>query len=297
MDDRPGPRLNWWRWLGWLITLLALLFVGRWLVRLDHRVWLSLRHLHLGWLTASLLVFQVWFIMRFAAWEMIVQRHGSEAQRHQTLRTWTLSELARYVPGNLWSFAAKYRGTVDGGAKPTGALQALAIEAFSQLSGAGLAAVLFYDIRRLWWGVLAIVVVFPFIIPLALNFMNRWKRWGQTPQVSIVESLGLLMWYGVVWTVFGVATAMVYWSFPDVPTVTFQWLIGVNVAAWFIGYISIITPMGLGVREVAFVKFTSAVLLSPVASLIALMTRLWFVLSELVFLGFVILWSGMMKRR
>ncbi len=295
MDDRSSARVNWWRWLAWIITLLALAFVIRWLVQLDRSIWQNLRHLHPDRLIGSLLIFQVWFLMRFAAWEMIVKRHGSDAQRHQTLRTWTLSELARYVPGNLWSVAAKYRGSVSAGAAPTAALQALAIEALGQLSGAGLTAVLFYDARHLWWIAMTVIIIFPVFVPAALSLMSRWKRWGQVPTVSITESLGLLLWYSLVWSIFGLATAMVYWSFSHVPSVTLLWLLGINVLAWFIGYISIVTPMGLGIREVAFVRLSTGVLPATLASLVALITRLWFVVSELLFLMLVLLWHAIKR--
>lgn len=296
MDDRPGQKINWWQAVGWIVTLLALFFVVRWLVRLDHTVWQSLRHLQVSWLLGAILVFQIWFLMRFFAWEFIVQRHGSESQRHTTLRTWTLSELARYVPGNVWSFAAKYRGSVVGGAKPAAALQALGIEGFSQMTGAALTAVLLYDVHRFWWAGVVIIVVFPLLVPLLIKILSKWKRWNEVPKVTILESLGLLLWYCVVWMLFGLATAMIYWSFPAVPKVTILWLTGVNVAAWFIGYVTLITPMGLGVREVAFVKLTATVIPNALASLIALVTRLWFVLSEIVFLGLVLLWSFVKDR-
>ncbi len=297
MDDRSRPKVNWWQVIGWVVTILALVFVGRWLLKLDHSVWQSLRHLRVIWLVGSVLVFQVWFLLRYFAWEFIVQRHGSEAQRHQTLKTWTLSELARYVPGNVWSFAAKYRGSVDGGAKPAAALQALGIEGFSQMTGAAITAVLLYDVHHLWWIAVVILLIFPFLVPFLIQLLSKWKRWSEVPKISVLESLGLLLWYGVVWLVFGLATAMIYWSFPNVPVVTLLWLTGVNVAAWFIGYVTLITPMGLGVREVAFVKLTARVIPNAMASLIALVTRLWFVLSEIVFLGFVLIWSFMKNRQ
>lgn len=299
-ERNPAPkstRVNWWQFIGWLVTVLALFFVGRWLLKLDHNVWRSLRHLNYAWLLGSIVVFQVWFLLRFLAWEFIVQRHGSESQRHITLRTWTLSELARYVPGNVWSFAAKYRGSVIGGAKPAATLQALGIEGFSQMTGAGLTAIALYDLKHLWWVALIIIFLFPVLVPSLIRILSKWKRWSEVPKISVVESLGLLLWYSAVWALFGLATAMTYWSFPNVPPVTLLWLTGVNVAAWFIGYITLITPMGLGVREVAFVKLTAGVVPTAMASLIALVTRLWFVVSELVFLLLVVLWSSVQRKR
>jgi hypothetical protein len=52
--------------------------------------------------------------------------------------------------------------------------------------------------------------------------------------------------------------------------------------------------MGFGVREVTFVQLVSSTIVNGVASILALITRMWFIASELLFVGFVLLWS---KRR
>lgn len=291
MDDRPRQSLNWWRWVGWLVTCLALGFIIRWIITIDQAAWQNIRQVDPGWLVGSLVVFQIWFIMRFWAWEFIVRRHGSESQRHETLRTWTLSELARYIPGNFWSFAAKYRASVSGGASTPDAITALAIEATSQLAGAGITAALWYNGRELWWVALLIIVLYPLLLPVLLIVISRIKHQQIIARISLTESLGVILWYAVLWIIFGIATAMIYRGFPGVPIATMSWLIGVNVAAWLIGYVSIITPMGLGVREVAFVKLSAQVLSNTVASIIALVTRIWLVVGEVLFLGLVLIWS------
>ncbi len=296
MDDRPRSRLSVWRLVGWIVTILALGFIIRWLLRLDHTVWQSLLHLRLWWVIGGLAVFQVWFLLRFLAWEVIVRRHGSELQRHQTLRSWTISELMRYVPGNVWSFAAKYRSSVTAGANPSGAIQALVVEAFGLLSGAALISALFLDPQRWWWVALGIVVLLPLATPWIFVGVAKLLHWKDVPRVSLTESLVLLLWYCFVWLVFGLASAMIYHSFPALPTITYARLIGINVAAWLVGYISIITPMGLGVREVTFVKLVAGTLTNAAASLVALVTRVVFVISELIFLGIVLTWYGVKRR-
>ncbi len=295
MDPRAGSGLTWWRWLGWIITAAALWFVARWLLQVDHQVWSSIRHLRFGWLMGSLVIFQVWFLLRFAAWEVIVKRHGSSAQRHQTLRAWTVSELMRYIPGNLWSFAGKYRSSVSTGTTTGGAIQSMAIEAGGLLSGAGLVSALFLDASRWWWSAIIIILLLPPLAPILFRFIGRLAKWVDVPRLNMTETIGLILWYAVVWVMFGLATAMIYWSFPEAVTITLTRLIGINVAAWLIGYLSIITPMGLGVRELAFVKLTAGLLSNGLASLVALVTRLWFVLSELIFLFLVLIWSAIKR--
>lgn len=293
MDDTARPRVAWWRIIGWVITIVALSFIVKWIIQLDQSIWRSLRNLNFIWLVASLVLLQLWFVLRYLAWELIIRRHGLDTHRHVSLRNWTVSELMRYVPGNIWSFAAKYRTSVEHGTSGSSAVQAMAIEALSQVSGAALITALFFDSHRWWWVAIAIAVFFPFMMTLTLNLVSRWKRLTATT-ITSAESIGLLLWYAVVWLVFGMANALIYRSFPGIDSASPMWLIGLNVAAWLIGYLSVITPMGLGVRELSFVKLATSVIPSTLASLIAVISRLWFILSELVFLGLVLLWF---KRR
>lgn len=292
MDDRPRSGINVWRIIGWLIAILSLGFILRWMFLLDRSVWRSVLQLKPWWLIGSLIVFQFWFVSRYMAWEWIVRRHGSEGQRHETLRTWTISELMRYVPGNIWSFAARYRGIVAQGTTGTNAVQAMVIEAFALVSGAGVTGVLFLNPAHWWWAGLLAATLIPSLAPVVLRWVTRLFKWSSAPEMEFAEALRLFLWYVVVWVIFGLATTMIYWSFSAVPGLSISFLIGVNVVAWFIGYISIVTPMGLGVREVSFVKLTAGSLVAAVASLVALVTRLWLVLSELVFLALVIFWSN-----
>lgn len=109
MDDRRGQNINWTKLLGWVLTVAALVFVGRWLWRLDRSVWHQLTQLHIGWLAVSLGLLLGWFVLRFWAWRTISHHHGYQGPTSGNMRMWALSEFMRYIPGNVWSFAARWR--------------------------------------------------------------------------------------------------------------------------------------------------------------------------------------------
>ncbi len=290
MDDRRRPNVTWWRWLGWLMSLAALGFIGRWLWQLDRQVWTSVRHLQPWFLVWSVALFQIWFLMRYSAWHWISRRHGSQLAYRDNLRLWTISELMRYIPGNVWSFAARYRGTTASGSERAATFQALVVEVFGLVTGAAVIAALFAKLAGGWWVALAIVTAVPLLTsvlrPLAQRLLRR-----QLPQIGVGEMSGLMAWYGLGWVVFGLAASFIFRSFPNLPLLPWAQLIGFNVLAWLIGYLTIVTPMGLGVREVAFVRMLEGVVSTAVGSLAALVTRLWFIISELIFLGLVMIWS------
>lgn len=296
MDHRRGPRVIRWRSLGWLLSLAALGFMARWLWQLDRQVWTSLTRLQPWFLLWSVGLFQVWLLTRYAAWHWISRRHGSQLLHRQNIRLWTISELMRYIPGNVWSFAARYRGTMSSGGERAATFQALIVEVLGLVAGATVISALLIQRAGGWAVALSIMAAVPIFAAMARPLAQKVFR-RELPQIGVGEMSGLMLWYGLGWIVFGLATSFVFRSFPDIPPLAWTQLIGLNVFAWLIGYVTIVTPMGLGVRELAFVRLLDGVVLTAVASLVALVTRLWFIVSELVFLGLVMTLSGRRTNR
>lgn len=284
MDDPTRSRLNWWRIFGWGLTLVSFWFIGRWMFAQDRSVWSTAFHLEPGWLAVSLGLLLLWFYLRAMAWDRISRLHGFGEGRHINLRMWSQSELLRYVPGNVWSVAARFKGATAGGVSHGGSAQALALEAFLQLAGAAIVASWFW--LGGWWKAvsLGLFAVLPFLLP---KIMPRlWKllrRKTELPPISSQQINVLIGMYTLIWLVFGLANAALYYAFRTLPLVNMGSLIGLNVAAWLIGFLSFITPMGLGVREVVIVKLFAPVVASGPASVVAVVSRLWLIVSEIVF--------------
>ena len=83
----------------------------------------------------------------------------------------------------------------------------------------------------------------------------------------------------------------IWWAFtrifPALENVNIWLLCASYSAAWFIGYVTIITPAGLGVREAGFFALASTLTTLPNLAFLAVFIRLWQLLTEiLVFLMF-----------
>lgn len=284
MDYSARSRLTLWRLLGWGLTLAAFWYIGRWMFTQDRSVWRIALELQPGWLAVALGLFLVWFYLRAMAWDRISRLHGFGEGQKLNLRMWSQSELMRYVPGNIWSLAARYRGATAGGVSRGGSAQALALEALLQLAGAAIVAGWFW--LGGWWkaAALGLFAALPFILPKLLpRFWKLLRRTSILPTVAPNDLNILIGLYTLIWLIFGVANAALYFAFPDLPLVGISGLIGLNVAAWLIGFVSFITPMGLGVREVVIVKMFAPVVASGPASIVAVVSRLWLIVSEIVF--------------
>ena len=120
------------------------------------------------------------------------------------------------------------------------------------------------------------------------------------PDIGVTESLDALVdalpsqqtvpWPIVIRVVLGIVLSWacylaIWWSF----RLIFPVLEGINIwllcasyaAAWFVGYISMITPAGLGVREASFFALAGTLTTLPNLAFLAVFVRIWQILTEL----------------
>lgn len=281
MDDRRRASVAVLRVVGWLVSLLTVGFVIRTLVR-AHLQWTDVVHLKWGWVVIGILFMNLWYYLRGIIWLGLLQDANSVENRAVAMKRWALSEMLRYIPGNVWSFVGRYRGAAKEGTTAGKAWSVIVVEIWVLLTGAIVATSIFdWQSRWMWWliGGLASVVVLPFILKL----LKRWTttmRWNRLLWFALLSTIS--------WATYGLGMAAIFRAMPNVPVIGWATLIGVNVAAWMVGYLSLITPMGLGVREVALVSFLGdSGVTAGLASLAATIGRIVLILSEGVFLLFL----------
>ena len=95
----------------------------------------------------------------------------------------------------------------------------------------------------------------------------------------------LLACHGLLWgcqalafTLFVKSLAPVQWTYAGVLTACFAF-------AWLLGFVSLLTPGGLGVREALLARLLATYMPAPQATLIALLARLWMLAAEILLAG------------
>ena len=217
------------------------------------------------------------------------------------LRIVFTANLGRYLPGRLWQIAglavlAGREGisrTVAGVAGVLGqafALTAVAILASPALIGLGGGE------GRAWavaLGVLAIFVVLasiPALVAGGLRIAVRIARLSSDPPRPSARLFGLrwLGWYLMNWIVYAVAFVL----FVRGLGFSGGWLelMSSFAAAYLLGYVAVFAPAGLGVREGFLIAFLQPELASAAVG-VALLTRVWMTLVELVPAGGLAIWE------
>ena len=95
------------------------------------------------------------------------------------------------------------------------------------------------------------------------------------------DLFALLPGYCATWLAYGCGLYLLGLSIHPLPLTAIPALVGIFAIAWVVGFLSFITPSGLGVREGVLGYLLSSLMPLPVALLLALLARVWLTLAEL----------------
>lgn len=245
-------------------------------------------------------------LLAVASWRQVVLGLGQRLGLGTALRAWFLSNLTRYIPGNVWQVASMMVIVERAGVSKSVALLSQVVYLLVALSIAGLLGLTFLAARpellasaaTLTWlrslpflpvasvlvlGVLVVLLSTPSFYRLASGLAGRLTRRQVASSVpGLARGLLPPLLSVSSWLVNGAAFYVFASALVDVPLDWLPSLVLINAGAYFVGYVSFITPSGLGFREGALALMLSSFFPTPVAVALALVTRLWSTACELL---------------
>ncbi len=307
----PPGRSTWEFTRLWLIRLLrAALIVAIfvWMLKPIYRKWddpaVRARIVAINWWNFALagVMFALFlFTFRAMAWRRIIAGLGHPLGVASSMRIWSFSELARYLPGAIWQVVGRVILCKPYGisASISSASQLLELSIFMLANIlVALACLLAAGLRRIpsdqrHWLFLAMAFVPALSLllhpPIFYGLLNRLLVRLKKP--PIVQRLpkrvlaGVLLWniLGLLWQ--SMAVWVLTYSVLGLPLDKWYVLAGAYCLAWTVGFsVGFLSPGGMGVREAVFIT-TMQFILSQ--SWVA--THLHFNTPEMfkVFLGFL----------
>lgn len=248
-------------------------------------------------LLATLLVLSTYALLAHA-WRALVSAAGTPLPFAEAARIWSVSNLGRYVPGKVWSIAAMGVLARRAGLAPVAATAAALLgtlvniaAGFAVLLAAGLgvgsAAVPGAARPARIIGVLAAIglLLLPWLLPGLVRLAARLLRRDVTvPELPRRTLAWVVVANVVAWIGYGLAFRVLALAF--FPGSAGNWLgyLAVFTGSYLAGYLALIVPGGLGVREGAMVAGLVALGLtgSAEAWVLAFASRLWLTVLELV---------------
>ena len=211
-----------------------------------------------------------YYLLFVLGWMRILSDWGHRISYPAALRAEMVSMLAKYVPGGVWTpaarvVAARRAGITDG-----------ALVTISMLIEAGISAVagvIVFVVSLTWedgvdapvallvaFAVLVTVILHPRVFhPLASRAVRRFGH-GEMPPLRAVTMALLLLFYAGTWVVGGAALWFLLRSVgahPEISSVVF--LGGVGAVGAIVAVLSVFAPSGLGPREASMYGLMLAV--------------------------------------
>ncbi len=203
----------------------------------------------------------MFFFMTFG-WHYSLLCHGCPVKFKTTASIYLASTLGKYLPGKIIAFVGRIEFTRKAGVRRSTALSAMIFEHVCML----LAAIPFLafgiyrglDIQSWFVRGLLSVIVFSSALCVArpqllINLLNRLLNKFNKPLLDLHPSskqlLILCVFYLGAWTSYGLSGVALAHIFNLSSDVSILLIMSTFVSAWLIGFASLITPAGIGVRE------------------------------------------------
>lgn len=251
-----------------------------------------------GLLSASACVFAGYAVL-IASWRLLLRTWNSPLPVLDAARIWFVSSLGKYVPGKVWAIGAMAVLAKEAGASPLAATGSSVIMALVNvaagfvvvaLAGAGDVLAAFPALRVGAWITLAVTLVGLAYGPVLLVWMVRQgtrlfrRTMPDMPKISRTTLLLVFAANIVAWLAYGVGFG-IFWSAllghgGGISTAA----LAVYTASYLLGYLALVVPGGLGVRETALTGLLISLRLATPAdaALLAAASRIWLTVLEIV---------------
>ena len=287
-------RSRWVRALQWAAGLAILWFAGRSLLR----NWHDLGAQPLAWrvdpVPLLLAAATVWamYALLVTAWRVMLTAWGERLDGWTAGRIWTVSNLGKYLPGKVWAIAGMALMARQAGVSPGAATgSAVILQVVSVGSGAVVAALTGAAalerarpgaVGGLWLIAAAAVAGVALLFwPPVLGRLLRVAAPDADPRTPPLPAV----LYGVLanvtaWVGYGLALWLLARGLLPDAGLGIRGAIAVFTASYLAGFLALIAPGGLGVREGLFILMLQGPLGIGAATALALASRVLLTITE-----------------
>ena len=270
------------------LQLAALALVGVFWGLYLARIWNQLVSYSWRWsaipVVGAVLIWGLYTLAQALGWLFLARTAGGQVTAPQGVRVWLLSMPARYIPGNVWHILSRVYLGNRVGLRPGPVLVASTVEQGMMIMGPLMVFLLSLvawsdrvDSRFLFLALLipvGLACLHPRILqPLIMLASKVFHKPAPVLELRYRHLLAVAGWYTALHFASGTAGYLVVVSLAPLPLSDLPMLAGAYSLAYVVGYLSLLTPTGLGVREAALLGLLSTMVPAPVAAVAALLSR------------------------
>jgi glycosyltransferase 2 family protein len=241
-------------------------------------------------------------------WRIILKDLGAPLGVRDAGGIYFLGQLGKYIPGSVWPVVAQTALAREHGVARRAVAAGFVLHLVVTLVTGGVVAALTMPfagadaLARYWWLFAAlpaaVIALHPRLLGPGLRFVARLARRPEAligaPSVRTLLHAGI--WCAAGWVVFGLHVAMLGASVGGEGPDLLLRSIGGWALAWSVGFLVVVAPAGLGVREAALALVLGPALPPGGAAAVALLSRLVMTAADLLW-GLLASWQVLRLRR
>ena len=294
--------MNWRRTTVAAVQVLALVGAAWYLLRAGRSGWADVARYARTPEPVQLIIASVVTVATYcflvASWVTSLAWWGQRLAYRDAARIWFLTNLSRFVPGAIWQFAGMSAMAIAHGVSAVAATGAVLLQQVVLL-GTGVVLTLALAPRLLLppsfpvspivasmsaaVGAAALTVLLPLLMPALGRFTSRAFRrplpWPAPPPRQFAAYVVALI---APWLAYGVAFWLFGRAFLGEAAPGLMLAMSAFIASYVAGILVVVAPAGLGVREAALVAALSPTLGGERALFLAVASRLWLVVLEII---------------
>ncbi|MEO0078465.1 MAG: lysylphosphatidylglycerol synthase domain-containing protein [candidate division WOR-3 bacterium] len=296
-EARPGLTLP--RWLKYSLGVFVVALAFYFLLSRLLRDWsqIPFSELHFSpWLLALSFAVLIGTHLPLAgsAWGLILKGLGEPLDLGRAIAVMSVTQLGKYVPGKLWFTLGRMSLLKSDSIPEAKTMVSVVVEIVLSLLAAlvllGCAVILtpralVPDALYLAFLLVpvCVIVVYPRVLNRVLAYaLRRLKQPIFELRLTYRQLLAITGLYLADWTLQGVGSFILLNSFYPLPITRLPVVLGGYAISWMVGFLALVAPAGLGIREGIFTLILKIVMPGPVAIIFTLLTRVWMTVSEAV---------------
>jgi len=280
-----------------LLVVVIFFFIGRLLYKNWSQVADYKFTINYGYLLTSMIIMFANTALANCVWSLILGVLGEKLSYKKSIKIAAKTEIAKYIPGSIWNYVGRAYLCNQEGIPITKATLSFTIEI--ALFWATGSLISFFSLI-FWWHphieksifMIVILVIQTSVIFLhpkvfvgLLNFiLKHFKQPQITVKPKYSEILILGFFYASILISGGIAFYLFVNAFYSTNT-NVPVMISIFLIAHVIGFIAVFAPNGLGIREGVLVGLLNFYMPLPIAIIISISHRIWYIIKEIIFYG------------
>ncbi|MEJ5307393.1 MAG: lysylphosphatidylglycerol synthase domain-containing protein [candidate division WOR-3 bacterium] len=248
-------------------------------------------------LILSFMMIPIWYFFMCFSFKRILISLGHDVDLYTLMRIIGISMFGKYIPGKLWFTVGRIALLERVGVPKKKSFTAVVLETYLLLlTGAFFFLVtiirsnqnILYIILSLIFFLFFILLSFPTVFKKVINLLFKFLKKDKFDFViGIYEYIFIMFLYFLVWIFSGVEFYFLIYSF-TLKTYDFIGLLSVYPSSWVVGFLSILMPAGIGVREGMIFFLLKEYTGVEIAAVGSLLSRIQVTIGEIFYLFFFI---------